>query len=98
METPELADHYEWGHNPLGQTVWTGGGVLRDQFKDESGLRTLIPTNYPDVYKLLQDKNVTVDIKEANSSHWVSMLINAIPFVLLLAFWIFMMRQMQSGG
>jgi hypothetical protein len=23
---------------------------------------------------------------------------NAIPFVLLLAFWIFMMRQMQSGG
>ena len=78
--------------------VSISGSEVRGQFKDESGLRTLIPTNYPDVYKLLQDKNVTVDIKEANSSHWVSMLINAIPFVLLLAFWIFMMRQMQSGG
>ena len=27
METPELADHYEWGHNPLGQTIWTGCGL-----------------------------------------------------------------------
>ena len=26
------------------------------------------------------------------------MLVNASPFIVLLAFWIFMMRQMQSGG
>jgi cell division protease FtsH len=58
----------------------------------------MIPLNYPDLYKQLREKNVNVDIKEAGTTHWVSILINAIPFVLLLAFWIFMMRQMQSGG
>src|SRR4029450_1967417 len=29
---------------------------------------------------------------------WISILLNASPFIVLLAFWIFMMRQMQSGG
>ncbi|MCC6390780.1 MAG: ATP-dependent zinc metalloprotease FtsH [Bryobacterales bacterium] len=65
---------------------------------EDSGFHTTIPVNYPDLYKQLQEKNVGMDIKEAGTSNWVSILINAIPFVLLLAFWIFMMRQMQSGG
>ena len=70
-------------------------GTYRD---DPAGLRTLVPVNYPDLYKALRDKGVNVEIKDAGSSNWVSILVNAIPFILLLAFWIFMMRQMQSGG
>jgi len=70
-------------------------GAYRD---DQTGLRTLIPANYPDLYKLLREKGVNVEIKDTSSSNWVSIVVNAIPFVLLLAFWIFMMRQMQSGG
>jgi cell division protease FtsH len=61
-------------------------------------IRSTIPGNYPEIYKLLQEKKVEVEIKEAGSSNWVSILINASPFILLLGFWIFMMRQMQSGG
>src|SRR5687768_16866428 len=80
------------------KSVIISGNEVRGLFKDESGFKTLIPINYPDIYKLLGDKGTNVEIKEANSTHWVSVLINAIPFVLLLAFWIFMMRQMQSGG
>ncbi|MCS6952367.1 MAG: ATP-dependent zinc metalloprotease FtsH [Bryobacterales bacterium] len=80
------------------ESVTIAGSEVRGVYKDKTGLRTLIPVNYPDVYKLLREKNVEVEIKEASSSHWVSILINAIPFLLLLAFWIFMMRQMQSGG
>ncbi|MGE5645572.1 MAG: ATP-dependent zinc metalloprotease FtsH [Acidobacteriota bacterium] len=80
--------------------VTINGMEVHGTYKDDSntGLHTLIPSNYPDVYKLLQENNVNIDIKEANSGNWVSVLINAIPFILLLAFWIFMMRQMQSGG
>ncbi len=80
------------------KSVTIAGNEVRGEFKDGVGLKTLIPTNFPDIYKMLSEKGVNVEIKEANSSHWVSVLINAIPFVLLLAFWIFMMRQMQSGG
>jgi cell division protease FtsH len=39
-----------------------------------------------------------MEFKEPNSGNWISLLVNASPFILLLAFWIFMMRQMQSGG
>jgi cell division protease FtsH len=65
---------------------------------DGSAFHTLIPERYSEIYKTLQDNHVSIVIKEANASNWVSLLINAIPFILLLAFWIFMMRQMQSGG
>ncbi|MDX1985015.1 MAG: ATP-dependent zinc metalloprotease FtsH [Bryobacteraceae bacterium] len=75
-----------------------GNEVRGDYTEGDLGFRTTIPVNYPDIYKLLLEKNVNVEIKEASTSNWVSVLINAIPFVLLLAFWIFMMRQMQSGG
>ncbi len=76
------------------------GNEVTGSYKDDSDrpLRTVIPANYPDIYDLLREKNVNVEIKDSGNGTWVSLLINAIPFVLLLAFWIFMMRQMQSGG
>jgi cell division protease FtsH len=64
----------------------------------DKGLRTLIPTNYPAIYDQLQQNGVKVEIKDTNSNPWFSLLVQASPFILLLAFWIFMMRQMQSGG
>ena len=81
------------------QVTFSGTDVKGD-YKDpnEGGFRTQSPLNYPDLYKILQDKGVVMDFKEANSSNWISLLVNASPFILLLAFWIFMMRQMQSGG
>jgi cell division protease FtsH len=77
----------------------SNGVDVKGSYKDNSAdLHTLIPANYPYIYKILQDKGVEIEIKEASGSGWVSVLINASPFILLLAFWIFMMRQMQSGG
>ncbi len=61
-------------------------------------LRSVIPANYPDIYKQLQDKNITITVKQSDSNSWVTLLVNASPFILLIAFWIFMMRQMQTGG
>jgi len=79
--------------------VSIAGSEVRGTYLNEpAGLRTLVPVNYPDLYKALRDKGVNVEIKDSGSSNWVSILVNAIPFILLLAFWIFMMRQMQSGG
>jgi len=80
------------------ESVVITGSEVRGTYKDKTGLRTLIPANYPDVYTLLRQKGVDVDIKESNSGNWISLVVNAVPFVLLLAFWVFMMRQMQSGG
>jgi len=79
--------------------VTISGNEVHGVYQSQNlGLHTLIPTNYPDIYKLLQEKNVNVEIKDASSGNWISILLNASPFIVLIAFWIFMMRQMQSGG
>jgi len=78
--------------------VTISGHDVKGVYNDGQNLATKVPLNYPELYKQLREKNVDVDIREASSGNLVSILINAIPFVLLLAFWIFMMRQMQSGG
>ncbi len=92
----QFVDEVEAGK--IKEVVITGNEV-KGRFKDDNApLRTIIPANYPDIYKLLQDRDVDVKIKETGTGHWMSLLFNAIPLLLLAAFWIFMMRQMQSGG
>ncbi|MGH3181282.1 MAG: ATP-dependent zinc metalloprotease FtsH, partial [Streptosporangiaceae bacterium] len=65
--------------------------------KDQA-FHTVIPANYPDLYKILQDKGVSVNIKEPSNTTWVNVLINVVPILLIFALFIFMMRQMQTGG
>ena len=73
------------------------GTHVEGEYKDNSTvLRTLIPAHYVDIYKILQDHNVDIEIREESGKGWVSVLINASPFILLLAFWVFMMRQMPK--
>ena len=66
--------------------------------KDNSKFRTTIPANYPDLYKTLTEKNISVTIKDSSGTSWVTWLANGLPMILLLGLWIFFMRQMQSGG
>jgi cell division protease FtsH len=73
------------------QGTMTEGGVPK-QF------HTVIPPNYPEIYKMLQDKGVKYTWKDSTGSGWIGILFNAVPVLILLGLWIFMMRQMQSGG
>ena len=62
------------------------------------GFHTQLPLNYPAMIDLMAQNGVNVIWKDTSSGNWISILLNASPFIVLLAFWIFMMRQMQSGG
>jgi cell division protease FtsH len=70
-------------------------GVYRE---DGSGLKTILPPNYQDALKVMKEKGVNIDIKDTSSSGVLGLIFQTAPFLLLLGFWIFMMRQMQSGG
>jgi cell division protease FtsH len=65
---------------------------------DNSTFHTQIPPSYTDIWKILQDKGVKYSWKESAGNGWIGILFNAIPILILLGLWIFMMRQMQSGG
>ncbi|MGA3023704.1 MAG: ATP-dependent zinc metalloprotease FtsH [Bryobacteraceae bacterium] len=82
------------------QSVVISGNELHGKYKDTGEeLHAIIPSPaYEPMIDKLSAKGVEVKFEKETSGNWVSILINAIPFVLLLGFWIFMMRQMQSGG
>jgi cell division protease FtsH len=59
---------------------------------------TIFKESSPDLAKTLQEKSVLINVKEVTRGDWITFLVNAAPLLLLVAFWIFMMRQMQAGG
>jgi len=59
---------------------------------------TTIPVNDQDLYKELKDNGVRVSIKSHQGSLWLGALVNFLPILLLVALFMIMMRQMQSGG
>ena len=66
--------------------------------KDNQGFKTFVPVAYPDMIKSLRDRGVVINVKDVSSTSYLSLLVQASPFLLLIGFWIFMMRQMQTGG
>ncbi len=80
------------------KTATIDGGDVHGDMLGGSPYHTTVPTNYPALYDKLNDKGVATTMKNQNSGNWISILLNASPFIVLIAFWIFMMRQMQSGG
>ncbi len=71
-------------------------GHLKTSPKDQ--FHTTLPTNYDDLLKALTASKVNTSIKEPQNNVLIPLLINIGPFVLLIAVWFFMLRQMQSGG
>ncbi|MGE0104637.1 MAG: ATP-dependent zinc metalloprotease FtsH [Blastocatellales bacterium] len=52
-----------------------------------------------DLAETMKKNGVKVDFDPSSSSGmWANMLVMYAPFLLIIAFWIFMLRQMQSGG
>jgi cell division protease FtsH len=75
------------------------GTEVTGKYKDgKDTFSTNIPANYPDLYKEMQAHGVNVTVKDQNGNMWVSVLLNIAPIAVILALFLFMMRQMQSGG
>ena len=54
---------------------------------------------YPDLVKVLQEKNVQIEAKPPDDNPWyITFLFSWGPFILFLGLWFFLMRQMQMGG
>src|SRR5689334_22232198 len=77
----------------------TGMEVRGKYRNDGSPFHTTAPVNYPDIYKVLRDKGVTMIVRDMSSGSWPLQLLGTwAPLILLAALWFFMIRQMQTGG
>ncbi len=74
------------------------GSVAYGVFADGARFRANI-IDYPDMVKDLRKADVKITINPAEQTPWyLSVLISWFPMILLIAIWIFFMRQMQNGG
>ena len=76
----------------------TGPDVRGQYANEKASFHTTVPANYPDMIKILRDKGVNITVKDASGGGWLTWLLNLAPIILLAALWIFMIRQMQTGG
>ena len=60
--------------------------------------KTYIPMEYPELLSILRERNVEIEGEPTNQSPWLTALLSWAPFLFIIGFWIFFMRQMQSGG
>ena len=75
----------------------TGNEITGTTTSNES-FRTYAPPQYEGLANRLIDRDVTVEAREATASPWTTLLYSWAPILLIIGFWIFFMRQVQSGG
>jgi len=75
-----------------------GTSVKGDYLNGHDQYHTVIPATYPELYSKLKERGVTMTLADSSANGWLSMIVNFSPIILVVGFWIFMMRQMQSGG
>jgi cell division protease FtsH len=92
----EFASQVNQGN--VSEVTITGTDVRGKYRADKKGFHTTVPANYPDMIKQLQDKNVVITVKDAQSGNWPTWLLQIAPLVLFGALWFIMIRQMQTGG
>ncbi|HWV47654.1 MAG TPA: ATP-dependent zinc metalloprotease FtsH, partial [Nitrospira sp.] len=66
--------------------------------RDNTLLRSY-SADYPDLVKVLREKDVRIEVKPPDESPWyMTFLFTWGPFLFFLGLWFFLMRQMQMGG
>jgi cell division protease FtsH len=86
LENGEVAEVTIQGENIIGK------------FKDGKSFRTFAPQD-PEIVTKLREKGVKITVEpSADTPGWGAILISWFPMILLIALWIFFMRQMQAGG
>ncbi len=64
----------------------------------DSKFRTYAPSQFEGLGNELDNKAVRMTAKPQTTSPWANLLYSWAPILLMIGFWIFIMRQMQSGG
>jgi len=78
--------------------VTINGTAVEGKLTTGDPFHTTIPANDQKMYDTLESHGVAINVKDENSNAWLTALISVLPVALLLGLFLFMMRQMQSGG
>jgi cell division protease FtsH len=82
------------------KSVTISGEDLEGETVEGKKFKTIVPSDQSfDLAKELQQNGTAVKLEKTSNSSIMYIFISSwLPFILLIGFWIFLMRQMQSGG
>jgi cell division protease FtsH len=79
-------------------SVTITGNEITGVRQNDQQFRTFAPPQYEGLANRLIDRSVSVTARPETASPWTAFLVSWAPILLIIGFWIFFMRQMQSGG
>ena len=80
------------------ESVTLAGNEVSGSTTSGESFRSFAPPQYEGLVNKLVERDVAVSAREAAGSPWATLLYSWAPILLILGFWIFFMRQVQSGG
>ena len=80
------------------ESVTLSGNEVTGSTTSGESFRSFAPPQYEGLVNRLVERDVAVSAREAAGSPWTTLLYSWAPLLLILGFWIFFMRQMQTGG
>ena len=72
--------------------------TITDQQDKKATVHYPADQSVPQITEVLQSKGVEYDSKGTGGFSWVSAFFSLLPFIILIAFWIFLMNQVQGGA
>jgi cell division protease FtsH len=74
------------------------GEVVKATLRDGKIVNVTTPIPNAALVDSIQAKGAAVDVKTSRQSIWLTVLMGALPFVLIIGLWVLIMRQMQGGA
>ncbi len=90
VEKKEIISAFIKSNEVSGKMESTDGGGIVDY-------ETVMPIEYPEFVEKLRVNGVKIKVEKLNKGEWISYLLSFAPFLILIAFWMMMMKQ-QGGG
>ena len=99
-ETPQFSELYQKVTTDLVEkaTLTQGTGDITGTYKDGKQFVSIVPPTYDKFTELMIEHGVSVKVEKDTGNMWANFLGTLFPIALVVGFWFFMIRQMQSGG
>jgi cell division protease FtsH len=97
-KTVTFSDFMSWVDSGQVAEVTISGNEISGTTKANETFRTYAPPQYEGLANKLVERSVAITAREPAASPWATFLVSWAPILLMIGFWVFFMRQMQSGG
>ena len=74
------------------------GTDVKGTYTSGKSFTTVLPLDYADVVKDLRDKKVKINVEQVKESAWYNFLVVWAPLILMVFWFLFIVRNMQMGG